>query len=162
MNVSEECLFFDVFSVALAGSQASLWILSQQLEMESKIQQLTISHLKKRNDTILKFATFSYPPHDGDGFQREESRITNFIVDDTVKDFLFIVARERRLADQHFKDEDAEAPPVDGSGVRRFRQHLGRQEFGRSTECSRPVSKTHSFFAKSEIGDFHVAFGVQQ
>lgn len=105
---------------------------------------------------------FLYPPHDGDSFEREESRITNFVVDDAVKDFLLIVAGEWRFADQHLKDQDAETPPVDGSRVRGFGQHLGRQKFGRSAESARPVSESHAFLAQSKIGYFHVAFRVQQ
>ena len=38
VNVSEKCLFLYVFGVALAGPQAPLWILSQQLEIQFKVQ----------------------------------------------------------------------------------------------------------------------------
>jgi len=58
VNVSEECLFFDVFSVPLAGSQTSLWILSQQLEIKSEIQQLAISHLNNEMTRYKKLRHF--------------------------------------------------------------------------------------------------------
>lgn len=104
----------------------------------------------------------NYPPHNGDGLEREESRIADLVVDDTVKDFLFVVAGEWRLADEHLKDEDAETPPVDGSGVGRLCQHLWRQELGRAAESARPVAETHAFFAQTKVGYFDVAFRVQQ
>ena len=39
----------------------------------------------------------TYPSHDGDGLQRQESRIANFVVDYAVEDFLLVIAGERRL-----------------------------------------------------------------
>ena len=103
-----------------------------------------------------------YPPHDGDGFERQEPRIANFVVDDAVEHFLFVVAGEGRLADQHLKDEHAQTPPVDGARVRRLGEHFGRQEFRSAAEGARPVAKAHALFAQTEVGDFHVAVSVQQ
>jgi len=47
MNVPEERLFFDVLGVALAGSQASLRILAQQLPIQSEIGICSIVRLDK-------------------------------------------------------------------------------------------------------------------
>ncbi len=104
----------------------------------------------------------TYPPHDGDGLQREESRVSDFIIHDAVKDLFFVVSREGRLSDEHLKDEDAKSPPIDCPRVRRLREHFGSEEFRRAAERSRPISKAHPFFTQSEIGNLNVAFCVQQ
>ena len=104
----------------------------------------------------------TYPPHDGDGLQREESRVSDFIIHDAVKDLLFVVSREGRLSDEHLKDEDAKTPPIYCPRVRRLREHFGSEEFRRAAERSRPISKAHPFFTQSEIGNLNVAFRVQQ
>lgn len=39
----------------------------------------------------------TYPSHNSNRFQRQEPRVTNFIVDNRIKYFLFIVTWERRL-----------------------------------------------------------------
>ena len=72
------------------------------------------------------------------------------------------VVKATDLSDEHFKDEDAEAPPVDGTGVRRFGEHFRRQEFRSSAEGARPVAEAHPFLAQTKIGDFHVTLRVQQ
>ena len=69
-------------------------------------------------------ARVTYPPHDGDGLEREESRVPHLVVDDGVEHLLLVVPGKRRLADEHLKDEYAEAPPVDRPSVRRLGQHL--------------------------------------
>lgn len=66
------------------------------------------------------------------------------------------------LSDKHLKDEDAKAPPVDGTGVRWFRENLWSQEFRSATERGRPVSETHSFLAQTEVGNLDEALDIQQ
>ncbi len=40
----------------------------------------------------------NYPSHDGDGFQGEEARVADFVVNDGVEHFLLVVPGKRRLA----------------------------------------------------------------
>jgi hypothetical protein len=61
-----------------------------------------MSTMTNRNCVLLKLLT--HPSHDGDGLEREEPRVSDLVVDDAVEHLLFVVARERGLAHQHFED----------------------------------------------------------
>ena len=114
------------------------------------------------SSVLHEWNIFSYPPHDGDGLEGEEPRVPDLVVDDAVEHLLFVVARKRRLADQHLEDEDAEAPPVDRARVRRLRQDFRGQKFRRSAEGSGSVAEAHALFAEPEVSDLDVALGVEQ
>ena len=66
------------------------------------------------------------------------------------------------LANQHFENEDAKAPPVHGSRVRWICQHFGSQELRCPTEGARSVTETHPFFAETKIRHLDVAFRIEQ
>ena len=104
----------------------------------------------------------SHPSHDGDGLEGEESGVADFIIDDAVEHFLFVIPGKRRFADEHFEDEDTEAPPVHRSRVRCLRQDFRRQKLWSPAKSSGSISVPHALLAQAEIGDFDVTFGVQQ
>lgn len=59
---TKEWLFLDIFSVSFRGSQPSFWITTKQ------------------------------PPHNTYGFVGQEPWIANIVIDNGIKDFLFIVS----------------------------------------------------------------------
>mmetsp|Transcript_81445 Transcript_81445/g.230789 ORF Transcript_81445/g.230789 Transcript_81445/m.230789 type:complete len:389 (+) Transcript_81445:44-1210(+) len=66
-----------------------------------------------------------------------------------------VLVAERRLADDHLIDEDAEGPPVDGLAVALVQQHLWCDVLGRSTECVRSCPRLHDL-REAEVGEFRV------
>lgn len=99
---------------------------------------------------------FPHSSHNSNRLQRQKSGIANFVVDNRVENFFFVVTREWRFANEHLEDENSQAPPVDCSRVGCLGQHFGSEKLWRSTERSGSVAKAHSFFAQSEVGDFYV------
>lgn len=66
------------------------------------------------------------------------------------------------LSNEHLKNEDAEAPPVDGARVRRLREHFGGEELWGAAEGARAVAVAHALLAQTKVGDFHVSLCIQQ
>lgn len=66
------------------------------------------------------------------------------------------------LSDEHLENQDAQAPPVDRPRVRGLGEHLGREELGRAAERAGAIAETHALLTQTEIGNLHVALGVQQ
>lgn len=58
------------------------------------------------------------------GLFGQRFRIGNILIRDGGKEFLFIFTIERRLADQHFVEEDTVGPPVDTLTVRLIQNDL--------------------------------------
>ena len=70
--------------------------------------------------------------------------------------------RPTDLSHQHFVDQDPHPPPVHRSCVRRFRQHLRSQELWCAAEGAGSIPVAHALLAEAEVGNFQVAFCIQQ
>lgn len=66
---------------------------------------------------------------------------------------------EGRIADHHFKDEDAQGPPIDLLAMAISSDDFGRQILGRPTKGPSLVGNK---FGKAKVRDFNVALAIKQ
>jgi hypothetical protein len=104
------------------------------------------------------------------------NRVERLVSEDSVVDFIFVLAAEWRLLKKHLIDEHTEGPPVDSStvflvekdlpellvstaiiGKRRFSIYLRSHEFWGSAKsaCGAPIP--HFFLAQTVISDLDMA-----
>lgn len=60
--------------------------------------------------------------------------IGDVLIGDGSKEFLFVFAVERWLADQHFVEKDTVGPPVDATSVRLVQNDLNRPQHQKEKE----------------------------
>jgi len=97
-----------------------------------------------------------------DGIARHVDGIQNLVLQNSLKDFIFVVSTEGRLSQQHFVNQHAKGPPIHCATILLLAQNLGRHELGRSTEsvCSRSI--VHVLFAETVIRNLDMTIQCQQ
>ena len=77
-------------------------------------------------------------------------------IEDIIEDFLSVFGKEGRSARQHFVEQRAQTPPVDGRVVAGALDDLGRQVLGGPTESKGLFPAVHGAFGQPEVRDLHM------
>jgi len=84
----------------------------------------------------------------------ERSRESDFALHDLGLDFHRFVGVEGVDAVDHFEDQDAQCPPVDGLAVALVHYHLGGDVLRRAAES---VGFGRAYFCKAEVSHFELS-----